>query len=377
VQKAIVGRLAVWTALAASEHCFGTGTEQYHKYILDTTLAFTTVEIDSRNRDRSARDFLAALEQTLLDSPDWVVATEGSTKVSECFLPELKMAIEEYSQSGPWKIKMIYEDVAATAREFYHWAGCTDVPNPFDCALFRTTFYAGRPTGREIDSQHCATATTHFSRAETPPTQVTLELHEIRKFDWPSALAIPYVLFHELICHVGQGPWNAARLESASASEFSEGWMDVIAHDVHRAAMKRNCPFAADGRYLDRSGHCREGAEYHGRRYRREDYPGAAHQRLLGANALGAVAELLEQEAGPAHSEHLWHLSAAINASGESPNASDELSGTLRLALRESDLREEAKQALLRFCEAGDVEEFMADIRQIEPKVLARYPSYF
>jgi hypothetical protein len=62
------------------------------------------------------------------------------------------------------------------------------------------------------------------------------------KFDTTSAFALPYVLLHETVCHVLQGPYTAARLQADASSRFAEGWMDVAAYRLHQEILAALSP---------------------------------------------------------------------------------------------------------------------------------------
>jgi hypothetical protein len=45
--------------------------------------------------------------------------------------------------------------------------------------------------------------------------------------------AVGYVLLHEFVSHVAQGPWTAACTQPGPDDAFAEGWMDFVAHLLH------------------------------------------------------------------------------------------------------------------------------------------------
>lgn len=62
-------------------------------------------------------------------------------------------------------------------------------------------------------------------------------------FDSGSLSALPFVLFHECVSHVLQGPWAGERKSPDPASQFAEGWMDLAARAVFEHVLHRRSPF--------------------------------------------------------------------------------------------------------------------------------------
>lgn len=72
-------------------------------------------------------------------------------------------------------------------------------------------------------------------QAEFPDSLVLLRLVP-STFDLSSVKSMLYLLTHEFVCHVLQGPWSSERQTSDPASPFAEGWMDVAALRIFEQA---------------------------------------------------------------------------------------------------------------------------------------------
>ena len=112
-------------------------------------------------------------------------------------------------------------------------------PHDFPCALY----VAGSLGFETVDGRDVS--------------RVTLSV-DPWQLDWPSIMAVPYVLFHECVAHALQGPWPGRSQPSAS-SPYAEGWMDLAAVLIHNAVMDGVAP--ADGlgdRFSHKAGHKRQ-----------------------------------------------------------------------------------------------------------------------
>jgi hypothetical protein len=70
-----------------------------------------------------------------------------------------------------------------------------------------------------------------------------IELHlNVPEFDSESYFAVPYVIFHELICHAFNGVRSSylPRQETPETDRFAEGWMDYVAYRVFNEVMEGN-----------------------------------------------------------------------------------------------------------------------------------------
>jgi hypothetical protein len=102
-------------------------------------------------------------------------------------------------------------------------------------------------------------------------------------FDQYTLSALPFVLFHERVSHVLQGPWSAQRPVPDIGSAFAEGWMDLAAWHVFKHAL-RHYESACGPHVLVPHPYSREFFQAGGRREREARHPAGSHE-LVGAAA--------------------------------------------------------------------------------------------
>ena len=160
---------------------------------------------------------------------------------------------------------------------------------------------------------------------DSPP--LSAAVHMIlapRLLDEQTAFAFPYVLLHECLCHVLQGPWVWPRLQADADSRFAEGWMDVAAYRLHAgldnavADTDLLCP-------LRRAAQMQAADAVHAARRARQDADRAWSYRALGADAadrmLYCLGHLPESQTDP--DIPFMHLSLSLNASSVGNNERD------------------------------------------------------
>ena len=101
--------------------------------------------------------------------------------------------------------------------------------------------------------------------------------------DKVTAFSLPYVLLHECVCHVLQGPWQPGRIQNDPGDRFAEGWMDVAAYLVHE--MTEWPRHTAKPDQLIRDEQSAAATKVHHARQERQP-----HDRAWAARAMGAMA---------------------------------------------------------------------------------------
>jgi hypothetical protein len=137
------------------------------------------------------------------------------------------------SQDDP--LRQLRTAVARTTKQFYKSYGVA-IPDP----LWKGTRLAlkhctdtGLSFAPEIHFRLC----TMFGPGDPDAAQVILTLAP-RLLDRITIAALPRALLHEYVCHVAQGPYDAPRAHPEEDS-FADGWMDYVAHLIHRAALEQ------------------------------------------------------------------------------------------------------------------------------------------
>jgi len=140
-----------------------------------------------------------------------------------------------------------------------------------------------------------------------------------RLLDEQTAFAFPYVLLHECLCHVLQGPWVWPRMQADANSRFAEGWMDVVAYRLHAkldaiqgdtALTDLMCP-------LRRAAQMQAASAVHLARSTYQDADRAWSHRAIGTNAANLLFDLLGRlpESGGDPDTPFMHLGVSLNAS--------------------------------------------------------------
>ena len=209
---------------------------------------------------------------------------------------------------------------------------------------------------RSTPRPHLVMARTHFLDESKPSSKVMLRLIQIKNFDLADALSVPYVLFHECVSHVAQGPWNDRRPNPEAGSHFAEGWMDLVAYHFHAAMLEGRGVKGEFSSTLDAySPSCVvEATKCHDARYApivgNRQWSTRSRGRAAAQQLLKRVLRLLPETKDQAEAE-LWRLSAALNVSDIPHIDRDTFAKQIDLATRDDvdgDLRETQRAQLTR-----------------------------
>lgn|SRR5262245_50820396 len=150
-----------------------------------------------------------------------------------------------------------------------------------------------------------------------PPTSLVQLQVCIEDLDLSSYSAVPYVLFHECICHAFQGLLSSSgtNRETIPSDLFAEGWMDWIASEIANEVLTGNSPLLKPGAIPPES--AKTAASYH---LKRGDYEAKVRPKYVLQYAFGRqIAEDLLSFFGrlgqlpTTPRELLWRLSFDIN----------------------------------------------------------------
>lgn len=206
-------------------------------------------------------------------------------------------------------------------------------------------------------SESCCASVRH---AQT--LQLTLATDD---FDEDTLSALPFVLFHECISHVMQGPWRVERELPHPDSQFAEGWMDLAAWTVYEQVL--NADQSATGKlprlmsYRHRQEMFRRGGSlmYDARHAPLGDR--AASSRREGWQAATDTLQAMREFGIPDERSVFLSLSFRLNASDLSPSSRDTVSQKLGYALQPKITRQSARtvsvlQALSDFAQTSDLD---------------------
>lgn len=185
-------------------------------------------------------------------------------------------------------------------------------------------------------------------------------------FDEDSLSALPFVLFHECISHVMQGPWRSDRESPHPASQFAEGWMDLAAWTVYEQVLNDDQSTTGKLPRLMSYRHRQEmfrkgGSQMYDARHARHPGVLAASSRREGWQAATDTLQAMREFGIPEVSLAFLRLSFHLNASELSPDQRDTISQKLGYALQPKVTRQSARtisvlQALSDFARNGDLD---------------------
>ena len=162
--------------------------------------------------------------------------------------------------------------------------------------------------------------------AEEPPPSASVRVILVPGFlDEETAFAFPYVLLHECLCHVFQGPWACRRVQPDADSRWAEGWMDVVAYQLHAGLDSAVTESSILMTPLRRGAHMLAAERVHYARHEHHDDDRAWSHRAIGCEAanlmLDRLGRLPESQDHPAGS--FMRLSLTVNASPRGNNKRD------------------------------------------------------
>jgi hypothetical protein len=168
------------------------------------------------------------------------------------------------------------------------------------------------------------------------PPRVAVLLLALPRFDWPTHLAVPYVLLHECLIHGVDGTDGGAPDHYGDGGAFAEGWMDAVVALVIRRALTDESPTGLVA--LGPPGEVREVATvadaFHRARMAHGRRNGRAARWLVGHQAFDQLYEALRAGAPHAEAEELAiRFSVAVNGSTASHLERDALVYALWRAL--------------------------------------------
>ena len=323
VQKAVVGRLLGFQALAPrlplleSQECHWLG-----RSLTVTLCRLTDTALNDVDGQGSLASFLEDLVRELRAEAARFPPDAGGTVAG--ILDELAELITAFCASPCDLLSQLVAAVAQTAADFYNSCGVMVPPELWERTEPVFGFLRGKAALSFAPDIHLQ-ARTEFHAEDGCSAQVILNIVP-RWLNTETIAALPRVLLHEYISHVPQGPYFTARTHPDAGDGFAEGWMDYVAHCIHRSVLDRRGPSqelagylvltwmgiydSAAGRFFDaRSALPDRDAVAAGRC---EGAAAARHlhdelRRLLAARALETTASA---------DELLYRLSFGLNASG-------------------------------------------------------------
>lgn len=228
VQKAVLGRLLVYKALdlhrAQIEAAdYGLLWTELH----DRLHASTARQLRFTKNRLSLQDYLRELARELrreLNLPD------SAREVITPLLDSIDELIDEAAQAKNDLLVDAFQHVMQLAWNEYNGYG---IQVPQELVKHTTIAFDHQENKLNQALPIQLTACTLLDAEEPPPSASVHVILVPRFLDEETAFAFPYVLLHECLCHVFQGPWACRRVQPDADSRWAEGWMDVVAYQLH------------------------------------------------------------------------------------------------------------------------------------------------
>lgn len=139
--------------------------------------------------------------------------------------------------------------VVAKAAETWYRHHQVAVPKNLVASLRIRIDHDPEPLEQSFESPFSGAAAVHFGcHMEKCCDDTKRHLQTLRltlvpgSFEDDALSALPFVLFHECVSHVMQGPWHDGRQSPDPASQFAEGWMDLAARTVFEHVLHNRSP---------------------------------------------------------------------------------------------------------------------------------------
>jgi hypothetical protein len=364
-RNAVVARLLIFDVLYAYRAEFDVQEEievwaEVHNKLITRTARAIKYGPDGQ----SLEDFLHHLLGELQSDLPSVDNDEISSTLSYMF-EEIKHKVHGFAAQPSDPLLALFDCILDATVDFYRSSGlkihqhfCNDV-----------SFEIGFTTAdrRPFPARHLVEASTDFYHRSIPSSKVHLELVCIDRFDWPTALVIPYVLFHECVSHVAQGPWAVKRESPGGFSSYADGWMDLIAYQIHVAAMERRASASSPlDAYPPRS--LGEAAKLHEARYDRQEGDRTWSRRSIGRDGaeelLKRVYRLLPETRDDPEKQ-LWRLSMDLNISDIPHGDRDLFAKRIEQAMRRETLRAQVTQLIKDYVQDHDVRRLVGSVLKL------------
>lgn len=163
---------------------------------------------------------------------EWLTQRVTTRGIEAAAVAALQQAKNDF-QNIDEHIKLIFQQTSELTRERY--LACTDWTmgeTKLEVEAVNNPLYPDPVGFGELGTAACVAP-----RSEEAPTEVKLTLIP-SLLGPPSWAAVPYLLCHELVCHVNQ----AAPMDSGDP--FAEGWMDFVAKLLHDQWVDQIFPWA-------------------------------------------------------------------------------------------------------------------------------------
>jgi hypothetical protein len=316
-EKAVTGRLLGFEVLAPNLSLLESqGYRDAGARLKERLCWFTNEALDDPDDCQPLGLFLADLVGELQAEVARLPA--GAGEAAACALTEFATLVTAFDATPHDPLERLVAAVAQTAADCYEVFQTTVPPTLWQRTRPAASFLGGKVCLSFSPDVHLQVRT-EFGAEDQPSARVLLTISP-RWLDAETIATLPRALLHEYIAHVPQGPYLGARAHPDANDLFAEGWMDYIAHSIHRSALERRGPCKPLSNYLVltwMSLYDVAAERFFAARCSLQDGDPVAAARFEGAAAARQMHDLLRrlpETAGQAD-EHLYRLSFGLNAS--------------------------------------------------------------
>jgi hypothetical protein len=318
VQKAVVGRLLGFDVLAPELSGLELrGYKDAGARLGEVLCWFTNEALDDPDSDELLDSFLGRLVGKL-EAEATSFHNAAARKAVAPILEEFATRVKAFRDRPYDPFMGMIKAVAQTTADYYSTYGATVPSLVWERTLLFLSFLGGK-AGLSFAPDVHLQVRTEFSREDPLSAQVFFKIVP-RWLDITTIATLPRALLHEYIAHVPQGPYIGVRVHPDADDAFAEGWMDYVAHYVHRSVLERQALTEAlsDHLALTWANLYDTAAErFFGARCALQDSDPGAAARIEGAAAARQLHDLLRKlpETKCGADEHLYRLSFGLNAS--------------------------------------------------------------
>jgi hypothetical protein len=318
VQKSVIGRLLGFEVLSPR---LSELQMRGHKDIgarLSQILCWLTNEaLDDPDSDESLESFLGRLVGRLQAEAASFRINAAQDDVA-LLLDEFEARVRAFREFPNDPLVGTVMAVTQTASHFYSTYGAS-VPSAVWERSVPLVSFLGDLAGLSFAPEVHLQLRTMFDTEDPSCATVFIKLVP-RWLDAETIATFPRALLHEYISHVPQGPYSSARRHPDADDAFAEGWMDYIAHQIHRSLLECRPPVEAVSDHLVptwTSIYDAAAEHFFWARCKLKDSDPAAAARSEGAAAARQLHDLFRRlpETKCSADEYLYRLSFGLNAS--------------------------------------------------------------
>jgi hypothetical protein len=229
VRKAVWARALVYQVLDlhyVTLHDAGYGV--LWTAIRNRLITSTSLQVEYPSCSSSLSSYLAGLGADLRAGMSY--PNEEAEQACRAVLDEIYQVLTEAARTADDLLLSAFTDALRVATELYRRHG-VDVPPHVEKRVTATFGHQLMPLESELPIE--LKAVTYLQDPPPGPSALVDVVVNAIRLDELTAFSLPYVLLHECVCHVLQGPWQAGRQQPDAGDRFAEGWMDVVAYVAH------------------------------------------------------------------------------------------------------------------------------------------------